>query len=116
MSHLEIYNEELADLLSTGYGVTELDRATEESRRTTSRSLWAAARRRGIAMVYMNKAMQAQRQSSEDAAASARGGDGATTRTWRRGLRIVKDPARGVIVDGLTEVRPCPCATCCDPW
>lgn len=103
VSHLEIYNEELADLLSPDYGTTDMQRQRAISRRTTSRSLWQAARRRGINMIYMSKALKAGGSGAEESDTDM---DVGTPRTARgRGLRVVKDPSRGVIVDGLTEIE-----------
>ena len=103
VSHLEIYNEELADLLSPDYGTTDMERQRAISRRTTSRSLWQAARRRGINMIYMAKGNKLGGSGAEDSDTDM---DIGTPRTARgRGLRVVKDPSRGVIVDGLTEIE-----------
>lgn len=84
VSHLEIYNEELSDLLAPPRG-----RPRAQSRRTTSKSLYEAAKRRGIDMEYVG-----------DGAAEAIGGEAAEVK-----LRIVKSEDAGIIVDGLEEVE-----------
>lgn len=105
VSHLEIYNEELADLLAPDYGTTELERMRDVNRRTTSRSLWAAARRRGINMIYLPKALLKKQHDDEDGGTDDADRATPRVRVGPKGLRIVKDPARGVIVDGLTEME-----------
>ena len=52
VSHLEIYNEELTDLLGTGLYVAEQGMPPP---RTSSRALARAARRKGVSMEYVPK-------------------------------------------------------------
>ena len=119
ISHLEIYNDELGDLQRPKGLATPRTVAVRRDRRTTSSlALVAAAKKRGVAMRYVPAAQLADPIDYGS-------GDRGETALWRqrvaaavaahqRRLKICYDPERGVVVQGLSEVRPsvlCICAS-----